>query len=224
MAAALMASSCSFNGSVPSQGDSQSDGSVQPGTADAAAPGTADAIAPSGSPDAELPPTYSLRVNLGGTEHEGTEYVGTWLADDGGYCGGTTYGVTAAIHNTVDDPLFQTNRYGSFVCSLGEGMLPPGDYSVLLLFGEVYRGVGCGNPGSLSRIYDVWIEGALALNNFDVLSANGGCVASTLSSSPVPVNRLFTTTVTDGTLNIETSGNTNGLISAIQIQSIATTD
>jgi hypothetical protein len=103
-------------------------------------------------------------------------------------------------------------------------MLPPGDYAVTLLFGEVHRGAGCPSSGTLSRVYDVWIEGTRVLQNFDVVSANGGCVASTTSTSPAPVNRSFTTTVTDGTLNIETSGNTNGMISAVQIQSIATTD
>jgi hypothetical protein len=185
--------------------------------------GSGDAQQNPGDPDAQGEPAYSLRVNLGGAAHDGTEYLGAWLADDGSYCGGLSWEVTAAIHNTVDDPLFQTNVYGTFVCAFGE-MLPPGDYAVMMLFGEVHRGVGCPSSGTLSRVYDVWIEGNRVLQNFDVVSANGGCVASTSSTSPTPVNRIFTTTVTDGTLNIETSGNTNGMISAVQIQSLATTD
>ena len=224
-----MAAGCSFDGAVNSQsGGQDSDGAVLPGEDGAVEGGedgsTGDPDAGPGDPDAQGPPAYSLRVNLGGEAHVGTEYLGTWLADDGSYCGGNPWQVTAAIHNTVDDPLFQTNVYGIFACSFGEGRLPPGDYGVTLLFGEVHRGLGCPSSGTLSRIYDVWFEGNRVLQNFDVVSTNGGCVASTTSTSPVPVNRFFTTTVTDGTLNIETTGGTNGMISAVQIQSIATTD
>lgn len=228
MAALWLSAGCSFNGDVPSPNDnSGTDASMppSPGNPDAAGGDGApvDAGPSSGSPDA-FTPEYSLAVNLAGLAHAGTDYPGNWLADDGSYCGGAVYGTIVGIHNTVDDPLFQTNRYGSYSCRIGEQALPSGDYSVTLLFGEVYRGLGCVNPASSSRIYDVTIEGVLVMDNFDPMAASGGCVASTVSSAPTPVSRSFVTTVSDGTLNIETSGQTNGMISALRIESAAPAD
>lgn len=224
-AAACLLAGCSFNGDVPSQlANSDSDGAPPANATDAgnaaddAAPGVADAGPISGSPDA-FAPAYSLALNVSGDAYVGIDYPGNYVADDGSYCGGMTWEVSAGIHNTVDDPLFQTNRYGIFTCAFGQGMLPSGDYSVTLLFGEVHRGAGCPSSGTSSRIYDVLLEGVRVLNNFDAVAESGGCVASTTSSTPAPVTRSFVSTVTDGTLNLELQGSTNGMISALRIES-----
>ena len=218
-----MIAGCSFNGNVPPQGENPaSDGSISPRPIDGATPGgdgaVADAEPSPGSPDAFVP-QYSLAVNLAGDAHVGSDFPGNYLADDGSYCGGNLWEVSVGIHNTVDDPLFQTNRYGTFTCAFGEGTMPMGDYSVTLLFGEVHRGSGCPSSGVTSRIFDVWLEGMRVMDDFDAVAASGGCVASVLSSTPMPVTRSFVTTVTDGTLNLETSGATNGMISALRIES-----
>ncbi len=204
----LAAGGCSFDGGVSS--------GVQDSSSDA---GEADAEAEA---DAEPPvPAYALQVNLGGGAYQGTEYLGLWLEDDGSYCtGGFVNTNFNDFHNTEDDPLFQAYRRDYFACAFGERLLDDGQYRVTLLMAEAYRGDGCVGA-STTRIFDVSIEGNIVLENFDLMEATGGCVASLTIATAMPVARSFVVDVADGTVDLFTSGQTSAVISAIQIESLA---
>ena len=212
----LTLSACSFDTSaalLPGSGDSNDDTPAPlPGQPDAG-PGQPDAMEE--EEQVAMEPAFVFRMNLAGNEHIGTDYPGTWLADDG-TCTGNQWVESDEVNGTVDDPLFLTNRYADPVaCTIGGGALDAGDYTVTLLFGEVYRG-GCTNDVG-SRIYDVSAEGVLYLDDFDAVAASNGCVLAT----GTPTSRTFTVTVNDGTLDILADGDTNAMISAIEVVSVA---
>jgi len=130
------------------------------------------------------------RVNAGGSRYTGSE---VWAADksytDGswGYVGGYTYSTSAAIANTGDDTLYQSERWWS-----GNGSykfdLPNGEYFVTLKFAEIYY------SSAASRSFDVVIEGRTVLANFDIFQQAGGKNRA--------IDRTFPVTVNDGQLNI----------------------
>ncbi len=145
------------------------------------------------------PLTNTYRVNAGGGAYTGG--AGQVWAADNRFSGGNTSGTGAAIANTTDDPLYQSERYGDFSYNFP---VSNGSYTVTLKFAEIYWG----GPGQ--RVFDVLIEGALVLDNFDVFAAAGAANSA--------VDRSFTTGVSDGTLNIEFRTEVdNAKISAIEI-------
>lgn len=92
--------------------------------------------------------------------------------------------MTAATPGS-DNPIFQSERYGTFSWST---TLPDGNYTVNLYFAEVYWN----ETGR--RLFDVNIEGVQVLDDLDIYAAVGHDVAYFQS---------FSTTVSDGTLNID---------------------
>ncbi|MCX5771763.1 MAG: malectin domain-containing carbohydrate-binding protein [Candidatus Hydrogenedentes bacterium] len=129
------------------------------------------------------------RVNAGGGTY--TDPAGNvWQGDTGLYNTGNTFSTTKALAGTANPALYRSERYDP--ASLPEMMysLPvdPGIYTVNLHFAEIWFK----NPNQ--RVFDVRIEGALVLNDFDIVAAAGAFTA-TVETFDVEVN--------DGTLNIQ---------------------
>ena len=150
-------------------------------------------------------PVY--RINAGGGAV--TNSIGAFAADAFfSPSPGNASSTSSPIAGTTDDPIYQTERYG------GSGTLnyafpvTNGQYTVILHFAEIYFGA------VNNRVFDVSIEGAKVLDNFDIVRKVGSFTATTES---FPVN------VTDGSLDIYFSslavdgGNNNPKVSAIEI-------
>ncbi len=131
-----------------------------------------------------------LRINMGGGDYLDT--LGNVWVSDYGYNQGRTTFTSDAVLGTLDSALFQTGRWDvSNLPSLQyDFALADGDYIVNMYFTEAWSGayiVG-------GRVFDVMIEGMLALDNVDIYSEVGALTALVKS---VPV------TVTGGEINIE---------------------
>ncbi len=146
-----------------------------------------------------------IRINAGGGNYTDTNGH-LWSADTGSNTG-TTMSVSDSIDGTVDDPLFQTERWDpSAAPELAYRFaLPNGDYTVKLYFAEVYSGITAAGQ----RVFDVSAEGQVALDSLDIF-AEAGARTALVKDFPVSVN--------DGELEISLSHDTeNPKISAIEI-------
>ncbi len=104
--------------------------------------------------------------------------------------------------------LFETERFGS---QEWDFTVENGDYTVNLYFAEVFVGVPGGNPdgGVGTRLFNVDVEGAPVLENFDIFAEVGASTA---------VLKSFDTTVMDENLDVNfTTVDDNAKISAIEI-------
>jgi len=142
------------------------------------------------------------RINVGGPAF--TDSLGRLWSADTNFTGGSTFSTGSAIGNTVDDPLFQSERYGNpFSYSLP---VANGTYTVRLRFAEIFFGA----PGN--RVFDVDMEGVKAIDDLDLFAAAGKDVAYELIREVV---------VTDGVLNIVFSSSVNfAKLSAIEVTSL----
>lgn len=153
-------------------------------------------------------PSYTLLVHAGGGSY--TDSTGhRWSADQPhspgrwGYVGGRTNSTRDPIANTVDDPLYQSERNGNFSYQFD---VPNGRYDVVLHFAEIYwKGLG-------QRLFDVLIEGVLGLDNYDIYKAAGHDVAIALTLNGIQVG--------DGQLNIKfVNVKDSAKVSAIEVSS-----
>lgn len=148
-------------------------------------------------------PVY--RINAGGGQV--TNSIGVFSAD-AYYSTGATYSTASPIAGTTDDAMYQSERYGNGGTMSYAFPVSNGQYTVVLHFAEIYW-TAVGN-----RIFDVTIEGNKVLDNYDIFKKVGSNTATIES---------FTTTVTDGMLNINFSslaidgGKDWAKISAIEI-------
>jgi chitodextrinase len=131
-----------------------------------------------------------LRVNAGSIATHVDLAGNTWVPDFG-YSSSSMEASTGAIFGTDNPTIYQTRR---FIRSSRPNLsyqfsVPNGDYEVRLHFAEVWSTAFA--PGV--RVFDVSVEGALKLDNFDIFSAAG---ANTAYVAKIP------TTVNDGTLNL----------------------
>ncbi len=140
-------------------------------------------IAPEGTTTTAL-----YRVNAGGGAFAASGSRS--FSVDGNFSGGSTYSTGGEVANTVDDALYQSERYGAFSYNLP---VSSGTYNVVLHFNELYWG-NIGGGGAGSRRFHVNIEGQRKLTDYDVFAIAGGAMRA--------VTENFTVTVTDGTLNI----------------------
>ena len=131
-----------------------------------------------------------LAINSGGPDYISSD--GTLFAADT-YLPGNTYAVSEPISGTDDDAIYQTEvwNFDGFVYDVP---LSNGTYRVDLHFAEIYAPVT--QPGD--RVFDLFMEGQLVLDDFDAVSAAGDQFAAHVHSAMV--------TVTDGALTITTSG------------------
>ncbi len=154
--------------------------------------------------------TALYRVNSNGPQYT-DENGDVWEADDYFNGGNTSSKLGQAIANTTDDALYQTERFGNFEYAFP---VANGDYTVELHFAEIFFGLpgGGSNGGVGSRVFNVNIEGGQEeLTGFDIFSEIGTAAALT---------KTFTTSVTDGFLNIDfikIPNKNNAQISAIAI-------
>lgn len=134
----------------------------------------------------------------------------TWAADQPytpgswGYIGGFTYANPTPIANTVDDPLYQTERWwhgtGTYKFSV-----PNGVYNVTLRFAEIYQFAYSG-----SRVFDIYAEGVLRVPHVDIAQAAGLYTAYDLTITGVAV--------ADGVLQIDLVGtNSSPKVSGIRV-------
>ncbi len=138
---------------------------------------------------------YEQRVNLGGPVYtDGTGNV--WAADkvfttgSWGYISGSTYAVTNEIMGTVDDTLYQSERYWMGTTTPAYRFtVPNGFYDVTLKFAEIWF------TSNGQRSFDVKMEGITVLSNFDVHQVAGGSFKA--------IDRTFGVTVLDGVLDID---------------------
>ncbi|MDX1995676.1 MAG: malectin domain-containing carbohydrate-binding protein, partial [bacterium] len=132
------------------------------------------------------PQPQQVCINAGGPAF--TTAGGINFLADQYFTDSPTYGVDSPIAGTVDDVLYQTERWGD---PFGYNVpLVNGNYIVTLYFAEI-AGVG---PGV--RVFDVDIldrPGSPEINNLDLAATVGNDTA---------YNRSFAAAVSDGTLNI----------------------
>ena len=130
-----------------------------------------------------------IRVNAGGPNY--TDAQGRVWSADYGFNTGRISSVTNAIAGTADPALYRKTRWDdSTNPELGYSFaVPNGTYSVSLHFAETWTG----GQGVGLRVFDVLLEGALVIDNFDIFSEAGGYRA---------LIKTFPVTVTDGQLNI----------------------
>lgn len=137
-----------------------------------------------------LPTTY--RLNAGGAAY--TDASGNvWQADSGFASGGTThYNPKLAPLSTQDKFLFQSSRYDNDPATniRYELPVPDGHYRVSIHAMESWDEFV---PGQ--RVFDVRLEGQLALDDFDMLAAN--------PQWATPHTRSFDVDVTDGAVSVE---------------------
>jgi hypothetical protein len=131
------------------------------------------------------------------------------FAADADYSGGQTYSTSAAINTSgVTGPapqaVYDTERYGNFTYTV-PGLAPGAAYVVRLHFAELYW------TAAGQRLFDVAINGAQVLSNFDIFAAAGG--------ADIAVVEQFTATAdSGGKISIQfTSVKDNAKVSGIEI-------
>ena len=126
-----------------------------------------------------------IRINSGGpAQNFGGE---AWVADQN-FTGGTVYSTAAAISNTTQDQIYQTERFGNFSYAIPAPV--PGTYAVDLHLAEIYF------TTAGSRIFNINIEnGQFVRNNLDLIQTYG-------SINQANVLRADNLNITDGTINI----------------------
>ena len=122
-------------------------------------------------------------VNAGGGAYTSIREGIVYEADNY-FDGGNSYKTTNAILNTVDAPLYQSERYGNFTYAVP---VADGNYEVTLRFAEIFH-LEAGK-----RRFDAFIEGVEVISNFDIFSIKGKNTAYDI---------VKTVSVSDGTLNI----------------------
>ena len=151
-----------------------------------------------------------IRVNAGGGAY--TDSTGAvWSADSGFSNGISTRTAVTDIAATPDQELYRTYRWvppDQSSSLLYSANVPNGQYVIRLHFAETY------GPTSVrgGRVFDVLVEGALAIDNLDIFDAVGANTAYV---------RTVTARVTDGQLNIAFRREVeNPLVRAIEIRGV----
>ncbi len=153
-------------------------------------------------------------VNCGGGRFADSS-GGHWLADRehtegswGHVNSPLVWSTKRDIQDTVDDVLYQTQRYGDGGSFVYRFDVPNGRYEVELHFAEIFFD----EPGR--RVFDVWLEGQVVLDNLDVVGQAGGSFRALV--------RTFTAQVGDQQLNVGlvrdwSTGIENPIINAIKV-------
>jgi hypothetical protein len=158
-----------------------------------------------------IPAGSALAINAGGDSTATS--AGKAFAADVYYAHGSPSGVTSGdVANTTSDALYRSARTGpAFSYGLPSGN---GTFDVILHFNETYYGYRTGG-GVGSRKFNVDIEGARKLTNYDIFAAAGGAMRA--------VRQTFRVTVSDGTLNLLFARGAAGdpSVSAIEVVAVA---
>ena len=136
-----------------------------------------------------LPP--SLRIDVGGSGFT-DKNDNIWLADFGFQGGRTGYRTSPIANAEVDELLYYSKRYGNnFSYDIP---VPNGTYDVVLHTVDPKPNAQIG-----SRIFDVFVEAELRLDDFDTFIASGMIAASRTAITSTIENVL----VTDGSLTLD---------------------
>jgi hypothetical protein len=85
------------------------------------------------------------------------------------------------VQNTQDDELYRSERSGTSAAPMQFGYrlpLPDGPHRVRLHFAEIFWGAPGGGPGGVGRrVFDVELEGARVLDDYDIFAAVGASAA-----------------------------------------------
>ncbi|MCX6710440.1 MAG: malectin domain-containing carbohydrate-binding protein [Candidatus Woesearchaeota archaeon] len=152
----------------------------------------------------------AIRINAGGKAF--TDSLGKVWAKDNSYNTGYMAFFSNSISGTIDDYLYQTERYDtSALPELSYRInVSNGDYEVNLYFAEIRSDAFRVNK----RVFDVYLEGALKLDDLDIYKEVGARKA---------LKKTFNVTVADGIVNIDFKCKTgNPKISAIELISVST--
>lgn len=103
---------------------------------------------------------------------------------------GNSYSTTSAIQATADNKIYQIERWNK---NLGYSIPVENgkEYKVILKFAEIYANA------VNSRLFDVFVEGRLFLDDYDVFKEAGG--------KNIAVDTSITVLISDGYINIEMS-------------------
>ncbi|OWY23589.1 choice-of-anchor D domain [Sphingobacteriales bacterium UPWRP_1] len=152
----------------------------------------------------------AIRINCGGSSF--TDSNGNTFAADAYFAGDGSFATLSAIAGTVNDALYQTERYG-WSNNLAYNIPVPvaGYYTVKLHFAEIYW------TAAGQRVFNVNIEGGPAeLTNFDIIAQTGAPNTAIIKE----FSGIF---VNDGMLNINFSAVVNAAkIAAIEVISQGT--
>ena len=159
----------------------------------------------------QAPPATAIRVKRGRTRVHG--HGRQRLERGHGLQTGTplSWPTNLAIAGTSDPTLYRTERWDAPTAPVMtySFAVPNGTYQVRLHFAENYSA----NFGVGRRVFDVQVEGALAIDNLDVYAEAGASTA---------LIRTVTTTVADGQLNIAfIHGIEDPAINAIEVTTAA---
>ena len=165
-----------------------------------------------------LAPCETVRINCGSDSSITTTDGRVFMVDNFYSANTSTYGDgSLAIANTTEDGLYQTTRSSDTDLAGFNYNIPVvnGPYQVILHFAEIFFGVGTNGGGLGTRVFDISLEGVIEQAAFDILAdpQSGG-------SSATAVQKTFTTTVFDETMNIfldASTGANRPKISAIEL-------
>ena len=148
---------------------------------------------------------YAQRINAGDSGFVASDGK-VWVSDEGFYNTGNVELALRAVANTDDDTLYQSRRsdYADTVDMSYRAKVPNGSYTVKLHFAEMlFSAAG-------KRIFNVAIEGASVLQNFDIMAEVARDTA---------VAKSFTINVSDGVVDINfTRGSADvPMVSGIEI-------
>jgi fibrillarin-like rRNA methylase len=154
-------------------------------------PGT---LAPTATPTM-TPNRPTVRVEAGGAANFVDASGNTWIADTGftAGAGGVVDRGAITIGNTVNDRIYQTERWGMTAFAYP---VTNGAYQVNLHFAETYTGITAAGQ----RVFSANVEGT-AINNIDVFAQAGGLNNALVKSACV--------NVADGQLSIAFAATVN---------------
>lgn len=157
-------------------------------------------------------PTNSIRILAGSPDRHYVDSLGhEWLGDRY-FTGGRGVNTPSAwIHNTPDQVIYKGHREGDF---LYEIPLPPGDYEVRIHFAETSYGKdNLNGGGEASRLFQVLLNGKVAVSHMDVILHAGGSNMALMKAFPGQHPEP------DGKLRIrfESNSNDKAFVNAIEI-------
>jgi beta-glucanase (GH16 family) len=141
--------------------------------------------------DTKMTPTHAINsnivwaVNIGGKQYKGIDGI-TYQTDN--LTLGDNKGVIDEIKGSQDSALFKSYRFGDLEI---QKPIPNGDYEIIFKFAEPKES----NVGD--RVFDVYAQGQLVIDELDVKLARDGKDKSAL------VRAINNVKVTDGLLNLE---------------------
>ncbi|MCO5044537.1 MAG: alpha-amylase family glycosyl hydrolase [Kiritimatiellae bacterium] len=167
-----------------------------------------------------VPGAYEQRLNAGSATAITNCDTSTWQADQAwspgsfGYLNGTVGFIGNTISNVCPSAqtLYQSERYSSTDGTLDYRFdVPEGVYEITLLQAETWVNA----PGQ--RIFDLYIEGARALTNFDIFATAGG--------KNIGIQQTFTSSVADAQLDLHfIPWDDNARVSGIGVKKIGDVD